>query len=109
MKLKYFSYIDPIYIYKAETFISHTTKTLNQFLDYENHKELVVFKPNILNKYVKTQYEAMTKLYGGCVNELIRHKDEEIRELKYKSKMEKEIHVMEIDKYKINWRLRTKN
>jgi hypothetical protein len=77
LNLKYFSYIDPQFIFKAETYISHTTKTLNQFLDYKEQKELVVIKPKSLNNHVKTQYEAMAKLYGGCMTELtLQHKTE---------------------------------
>jgi len=70
LKLKYFRYIDPMYISNAETDIRTYFKTLKVGFNYEKFEELVVIEPNML-KGIKTQYNMLGAVYGGHIKTLM--------------------------------------
>ena len=43
MNLIYFQYIDPLYLYEAETLLKHVMKKLEFTFKYKNHKELIAY------------------------------------------------------------------
>lgn len=77
LKLKYYSYIDPMYISNAETDIKDFFTALNINLEYEKYDELVVISP-ILLKTVDGQYKQLGNAYAGHVKDLIK----EVEDLK---------------------------
>ena len=94
LKLKYYAYIDPQYLSKAETDIKHLFESLNIKLGYDNLNELVVI-PTQYADIVKEKYNHMGKKYAEHISELItRIKElEEInqkQELNHKIDMQKE-------------------
>ena len=62
LKLKYYAYIDPQYLSKAETDIKHLFESLNIKLRYDNFDELVII-PTQYTDIVKEKYNHMGKKY----------------------------------------------
>ena len=94
LMLKYYSYIDPIHITAAENYIKDHMNTTNAHIIFENHKELVVLEPKILNDKISEQYNMVAKAFAGCISDLqnkiknledkliIQGKEQEIHDLK---------------------------
>lgn len=63
-----FSYIDPLFVYEAETNIKDY---LYQYLyKYESYNELIIINPKQL-KQIKNQYEMIQNKYSGHIKELL--------------------------------------
>jgi hypothetical protein len=94
LKLKYYSYIDPQYISKAENDIKCCVDALNINLPYEKQEELIVVSKEH-HKLIENQYELIGKKYMGHISEIIslnkdlRHEMEK-QEMMYKYEMEKQ-------------------
>ena len=70
LKCKYYSYIDPQYISKAETDIKDFMSIFNTKFNFDKEDELVII-PKELMKMVDRQYELIGKSYMGHISELI--------------------------------------
>lgn len=70
LMLKYYSYIDPKNITEAENYIKDQMNAINAHITYENHKELIVLDPKILNDKINTQFIMMAKAFAGNITEL---------------------------------------
>lgn len=71
LHLKYYSYIDPVNISKAECNIKDYFEDINVDFLYKNYKELVILNPKKLNDTIKTQYENIQNMYVGHNKEII--------------------------------------
>lgn len=78
MGLMTFSYIAPQFLQQAENDIKSFFKSFVEFVDYNNHTEIVAIAP-INEKQVKEQYELIATKYQGHAAELI----EQIKDLKH--------------------------
>lgn len=67
MALKYYSYIDPIYITEAENDIKEFFNNSGAHLKYDNHVELIIVEPKVLNEKINKQFVSISKVYSGCV------------------------------------------
>jgi hypothetical protein len=95
LKLKYYSYIDPMYISNAESDIRESFTALNIGFAYKNYNELVIIKPSLL-KSIEGIYRQLGNAYAGHIKDMIKQiedlkKEMELKEEKYKN----EIHVKE--------------
>jgi hypothetical protein len=70
LRLKIYSYIDPLYISEAESFVKLLMKKINVRLEYENHKELIIVSRSAF-KLIKSEYQDLGKKYAGHVSELV--------------------------------------
>jgi hypothetical protein len=70
LKLKWYSYVDPQYMSKAESDVRSCMVALDSHLEYKNEKELVVLT-NEYFKIVQMQYENVASKYMGHISELI--------------------------------------
>lgn len=86
LRLKYHSYVDPLYLSNAENDIKNLMETLNVKFSYKDHEELVIVPPH-LQHLVKTEYEHISRNYLGHISELVN----KIKELQH-----------EIDKLKLD-------
>ena len=68
--LKYYSYIDPLHLYSAESDIKKFMDTLKLNILYENKEELVTISKDML-KTVEKQYSQISKSYIGHISELL--------------------------------------
>jgi phosphopantetheine adenylyltransferase len=64
LRLKYNTFVDPLYLSNAETDIKSFVDSLRMKLDYENEDELIVI-PQRLEKRVKEQYALIGAKYVG--------------------------------------------
>lgn len=90
LMLKYYSYIDPIYITEAENYIKDYMNILNAHIIYEHHKELVALDPKMLNDKISVQYNMVAKKYSGCIAEL----QNKIKNLENELLLEKQKHII---------------
>ena len=68
LNLLMFAYIDPQFIFEAETNIKDY---LNQYLyKYESYNELIIINPKLL-KNIKNQYDMIQNKYSGHIKELL--------------------------------------
>ena len=68
LNLLMFSYIDPLFVFEAETNIKDY---LYQYLyKYESYNELIIINPKQL-KQIKNQYEMIQNKYSGHIKELL--------------------------------------
>lgn len=91
LKLKYYSYIDPMYISNAETDVKDFFTALNINLKYEKYDELVVIRPALL-KTIENQYKQLANAYAGHVKDLIK----EVEDLKKRIQLIEATHENEI-------------
>jgi hypothetical protein len=108
LMLKYYSYIDPIHITSAENNIKDHMNIINAHIIFENHKELVVLEPKVLNDKISEQYDMVAKAFAGCISDLqnkIKHLENELIIMDLKNKLiiqekEKQLEDMK-NKYEI--------
>ena len=68
LNLLMFAYIDPQFIFEAETNIKDY---LNQYLyKYESYNELIIINPKLI-KNIKNQYDMIQNKYSGHIKELL--------------------------------------
>jgi len=89
--LKHYSYIDPVFLYTAETDLKSFMGALKLNCIYENKEELVVI-PNNLSKIIEKQYMQLSKSYIGHVSEL----SSRIKELEDKNEKQELQHQNEL-------------
>jgi hypothetical protein len=99
LKLKYYSYIDPLYISTAETDIRTFMEAFKTQVSFENQEELVII-PKELSKLVEKQYQQISKSYMGHISELINRIKEledqnEKQMLKHQLETQQLIHQLE--------------
>ena len=70
LKLKYYSYVDPIYMSNAETDIRDYMIGFETKFEFNKEDELVIIPKNFV-KMVERQYELIGKSYMGHISELI--------------------------------------
>lgn len=70
LKLKLYSYVDPLYVSSAENDIKYYFAAFDVKLEYKCHDELVVIKPSNI-KLIEKQYKQISDLYGGHIKEMI--------------------------------------
>ena len=70
LKLKYYSYVDPIYMSNAETDIRDYMIGFETKFEFHKEDELVIIPKNFV-KMVERQYELIGKSYMGHISELI--------------------------------------
>lgn len=98
LRLTYHAYVDVRYGPEAEAMIRLLMNDLEMHLKYENFKELVVI-PKKMMKRVTNEYDVVSKLYRGCLKEVVAEnqdlrKDNKIQESEYRTKIaEKEIEL----------------
>lgn len=92
LMLKYYSYIDPKNITEAENYIKDQMNAINAHITYENHKELIVLDPKVLNDKVNTHFTMVAKAFAGSIAEL----QARIKDLENKLTIEQEKHKNEI-------------
>lgn len=80
MKLKYCSYIDPMYISDAESDIQDFFMAINARCCYEKYGELIIISPD-LSKIVEKQYKQISHFYGGHIKDLIKENEDLKRKL----------------------------
>ena len=93
LKLKYYSYVDPQYMSKAENDIKCCVKALNISIVYENQEELIVVSKEH-HQLVENQYELVSKKYMGHITELVT----QIKELKEQLEKQELVYQMEIQR-----------
>lgn len=91
LKLKYHSYIDPMYCSKAETEIKNFFIAIDSKLKYKDHVELIAVTPKI-NKILESQYKHISEAYSGHVKDLIK----EVEDLKKELELQKVKHEYEL-------------
>jgi hypothetical protein len=99
LKLKYYSYVDPLYITNAENDIKLLIKSLNINVKYDNYNELIILNKDLFS-IVQNYYDQIGKKYAGHISELI----SKIKDLEHeldKQNIEKEKLVLEISKQNI--------
>ena len=96
LKLKWYSYIDPMYLYKAEADIRNCMNGLDIHFRYEKEKEMVII-PEKQILIVQTAYENIGKKYIGHVSELVL----KIRELEDKIEKDHLLHAKEMAEEKL--------
>ena len=93
LKLKYYTYVDPQYLSKAETDIKHLFESLNVKFKYDTYDELVI-APTQYSNIVKEKYNHMGKKYSGHVSELIT-KIKELEELNIQQELKHKIELQQ--------------
>lgn len=93
LKCKYYSYIDPQYISKAETDIKDFMSIFNTKFNFNKEDELVII-PKEQIKLVERQYDFIGKSYMGHVSELIT----KIKDSDHQLEILKNNHQIEISK-----------
>jgi len=103
IQLSLFSFVDPLYISKAETDVKNCVNALELNFSYQTYGELAII-PVKKFKYVQQQYETIAKAYMGHITEMVA----QIKDLQntinlMESKMEtlKERHENEILRMKL--------
>ena len=91
LKLKHYSYIDPMYISNGEADIKDFFTALNINLSYEKYDELVVISPSLL-KTVDRQYKQLANAYAGHIKDMIK----EVEDLKKQIQLNNANHKNEI-------------
>ena len=89
LMLKYYSYIDPIHITSAENNIKDYMNLINAHIIFENHKELVVLEPKVLNDKINKQYNMVANTFAGSISDLqnkIKHLENELTIIDLKNK-----------------------
>ncbi|QKF94783.1 BRO N-terminal domain-containing protein [Fadolivirus algeromassiliense] len=92
LMLRFYSYIDPKNITEAENYIKDQMNAINAHITYENHKELIVLDPKVLNDKINTHFTMMAKAFAGCIAEL----QAKIKDLENQLLIEKERHKNEM-------------
>ncbi len=69
LNLKFYSYIDPFYVYNAENDIKLFTNSLKLNFQYENNEELIIVSKDLF-KIIEQQYLHISKKYMGHITEL---------------------------------------
>ena len=104
LKLKYYSYIDPLYMSKAEVDLKNYFVNLNCFIKYENNDELVILaKEHLLN--TKDFYSSIGLKYAGHITEIntqLKDLDRKIETLQTEICNVKELCKKDIEIEKIN-------
>ena len=107
LKLKHYSYVDPMYVSNAEADIADFFKSQNIKLEYDNYDELVIIKPKLLNT-VKRQYLQLSNAYAGHIKDhikqvedlkkelILKDKEMELMSVKHEKELEKERHEKEL-------------
>lgn len=94
LNLLMFAYIDPQFVYEAETSIKDY---LNQYCyKYETYNELIIINPKNL-KQVKNQYDMIQNKFSGHIKELLL----QMKELENKLILNEEKYKNEINEYKL--------
>lgn len=84
LELALFGFIDPQYIFEAETRVKHLIEGMNLAINHDKFEELAVIPKNKF-KLIKEQYDMISRAYMGHIRELvgkIKEKDSEIILLK---------------------------
>ena len=106
IKIKYYSYIDPQFLSKAEKKLKNFYEALNVKLEYDNFSELVVIPDNLIEKnIIREQYEQLSKSYAGHYTELI----QKINDLENELEKQQLKHQIELEKYKNDCAIRDKD
>jgi hypothetical protein len=87
LKMKYHSYVDPMYISDAECDIRDFFTALGICFEYKTHNELVIIKPDLW-KTVENQYKQISNAYAGHIKDTLK----ELEDLKKLNKLNEEIH-----------------
>ena len=87
LKMKYYSYVDPMYISEAESDIRDFFTALEICFEYKTYNELVIIKPDLW-KTVENQYKQISNAYAGHIKNIIK----ELEDLKKLNKLNEEIH-----------------
>lgn len=95
MKLVCFQYIDPLYLYEAETLLKHLMKKLRFTFSYKKHKELIAYTKDDL-KLIREQFQMIGNKFRGRVAEIISIN----KDLENKFVISDEKHKTTIEKYK---------
>ena len=90
--LKYYSYIDPINISKAENDIKGYFEDIDAEIEYKNYKELVVLNNIKINDSIKKQYKNIQNMYVGHSKDLIM----KMERIENKMKLREKEHKIEI-------------
>ena len=101
MELVSFAYIDPKYVYEAETDIRSFFNDFGMKVEIEGRSEIVAI-PNNLLKQVKQKYENLGTMYAGRNTEMII----QLKEWKNKYELLKENHINEINTLKLTFQLK---
>lgn len=91
LKLKSYSYIDPIYCSNAETDIKDHFNALDIGLKFKDYEELVAIKPSLM-KTVESQYKQISEAYAGHIKDMIKQvedlkKELELQTMKHKNEL----------------------
>jgi hypothetical protein len=73
------------------------------FIEYDNHSEIVVVSEKMLKGNVKKRYGGLTKMYGGTIKDMIleleaKNREIEIIRLKYDNELQKALSDSELQK-----------
>lgn len=102
LKLKCHAYVDPQYIFKAETDVSEYMNDMNCKFSYEKEKEMIILDENKLKK-VHKRYEELSKIYMGHIREIMMEKERletKVREIQDKMIIQGLQKDLEIEKMK---------
>lgn len=91
LKLKHYSYIDPMYCSNAETDIKDHFNALDIGLKFKDMDELVAIRPQLL-KTTETQYRQISEAYAGHMKDMIKQvedlkKELELQAMKHKTEL----------------------
>jgi hypothetical protein len=90
LKLKYHSYVDPMYVSNAETDIRDFFESLEIGLEFSNYNELVIIKQSLL-KSVERQYKQISNAYAGHIKDMIKEVEDMKNQLELKDEKNKNI------------------
>lgn len=68
--LKYYCYVDPKYVSKAETHMNQFYKNKNMLLEYKKEKELIVVDKKTLDTVIKNELDIISEQYSGIVSNI---------------------------------------
>uniref|UniRef100_A0A6C0LTG8 Bro-N domain-containing protein n=1 Tax=viral metagenome TaxID=1070528 RepID=A0A6C0LTG8_9ZZZZ len=95
IELILYGFIDPQYVSEAETKVKYTFESMDLKLDSDKYNELTIIPKNKM-KYIKEQYELISRTYMGHITELINKIKEKGHEVIFlKEKHEKELQIKE--------------
>jgi hypothetical protein len=93
LKMKYHSYVDPMYISDAERDIRDFFTALGICFEYKTYNELVIIKPDLW-KTVENQYKQISNAYAGHIKDMIK----KVEDLENCIKTEKIQHALDVEK-----------
>jgi hypothetical protein len=91
LRLKYYSYVDPQHLSKAEKYISDYVDDINCRFGYEKEEEMLIIDEKQIKRF-ESQFECVSKKYMGHITDMVNkikelERELEIVDLKYQNQL----------------------